>query len=106
MNNHFRYNDGNNEDYFPVGIVVHNVTFIYARTRRHEISDQLLDDSELNEDAHPTFLFIRIYRVAAVLNVKINIIARIAASSKVRAVLLLIMYVKIFKTGVILYILQ
>ena len=99
MNNHFRYNDGNNEDYFPVGIVVDNVTFIFARTRRHEISDQLLDDSELYEDAHSTFLFIRIYRIAAV-------IASIAASPEVRAVLLLIIYVKIFKTGVILYILK
>ena len=44
------------------------------------------------------------YRIAAVLKVETDIIASIAASSTGWAVILVIMYVEIFKTGVIVFI--
>ena len=44
------------------------------------------------------------YRITAVLKVETDIIASIAASSTGQAVILVIMYVEIFKTGVVVFI--
>jgi len=49
-------------------------------------------------------VLVHIYRITAVLKVETDNIASIAASPTGRAVILVIMYVEIFKTGVILLI--
>ena len=43
------------------------------------------------------------YRITSVLNVKTDIIVSIAVSPTGQAVILVIMYVKIFKTGISFY---
>ena len=69
-----------------------------------------VDDRQLDNVELPTFyvsknrkLFI-IYRITAVLKVETDIIVRIAARATERAVILVIMYVENFKTGVIVFI--